>query len=318
MKQGLIITACKKPIQQLLFALVFFTALLVSGRLTAQTDSTKTTEDTVAVETESSLISPAVAFSSIQKADSSIDLKAVMQAKIKGSFMKLPLLKVRFVQIIDDAENELGFGITDKRGTVIFNCKASTLTTDKEGKLHLKAIFSGNKSMDPVEEELTIKKARLEITPLKEDSLLTIKVKLVESGTEKPVPEVVIGIFVKRMFLPVKIGEGTTDENGEASVEISDKLPGDAAGNITLLARLDENEIFGNLESSVSQKWGVAVSDKLKELPRGLWSPHPPIWMLVTFIILMTTVWGHYVVIIYELFRLRKEEPHPPVNANVT
>jgi hypothetical protein len=32
-------------------------------------------------------------------------------------------------------------------------------------------------------------------------------------------------------------------------------------------------------------------------------------WMLITFIILMTAVWGHYIVIVYELFRLRKEQP---------
>jgi len=37
--------------------------------------------------------------------------------------------------------------------------------------------------------------------------------------------------------------------------------------------------------------------------------------MLVTFIILMGTVWGHYVVIVVQLFRLRKEEPHGTVTA---
>ena len=124
------------------------------------------------------------------------------------------------------------------------------------------------------------------------------------------VKETTLGIFVKRLFNPFKIGDGATDDAGALSVEIPGNLPGDAKGNIVLLAKLDENEEFGNLETSLSEPWGIPVSDEVKELPRALWSPHPPIWMLVTFITLLTVVWGHYVVIIWELIRLRKERDH--------
>jgi hypothetical protein len=168
--------------------------------------------------------------------------------------------------------------------------------------------------MDPVDGEVTIKRARLEITPVKGDSLSTVQVKLIDmgTGTETPVPETVVGVFVHRMFNPLKLGEGTTDENGEASVEIANNLPGDANGNITLMAKLDENEMYGNLEASVVQKWGIPVSDKIQDQPRALWSSHPPLWMLITFFILMAVVWGHYIVIVYQLIKLRKEEPHSP------
>jgi hypothetical protein len=131
------------------------------------------------------------------------------------------------------------------------------------------------------------------------------------TGTETPVKETVLGIFVKRLFNPIKVGEGTTDEAGEATIEVPKNLPGDAKGNITLLVKLDENETYGNLEASVLQPWGTPVSDKMSDLPRALWSTHPPLWMLITFIILVGTVWSHYLVIIIQLFRLRKEEPLP-------
>ena len=107
----------------------------------------------------------------------------------------------------------------------------------------------------------------------------------------------------------MKLGEGKTDEAGEALIQIPNNLPGDAHGNITLLAKLDENEVYGNLEAAVTQPWGTPVSDELKALPRSLFSTLPPLWMPITFLILMTAVWGHYIVIIFELFRLRKEEP---------
>jgi hypothetical protein len=124
-----------------------------------------------------------------------------------------------------------------------------------------------------------------------------------------PVDSTTLGVYVKRLFSALKLGEGTTNASGETTIEIPNDLPGDAKGNLTLLARLDENETYGNLEASVVQQWGTPVSDEVKELPRALWSSHPPIWMLVTFVVLMSTVWGHYLVIIIQLFRLRKEEP---------
>jgi hypothetical protein len=214
--------------------------------------------------------------------------------------------------VTDSVERPLGFVITDANGKAVFNIKADAVAPDKAGQLHYKAIFAGNKQMDPAEEELTITRARLEITPVKEDSVLTANVKLIDlaTGTETPVKETVIGVFVKRQFNPMKVGEGTTDESGEAAIEVPNNLPGDTKGNITLLAKLDENETYGSLEAVSVQKWGIPVSDKIEEQQRSLFSSNPPIWMLVTFIILMTVVWGHYLVIIYELIRLRKEEPH--------
>lgn len=284
---------------------------LPSLTITAQTDST--------AKEEVSLLSPSIEFIGVQKGDNTIDLKASLKSKFKGGLILLPYMKISFVQVTDSAEKELGFVITDKRGKAVFNVKEADASPGKDGSVHFKAMFAGNKSMEAAEEEITFKRARLEITPVKGDSLNSVTVKLLDlsSGTPVPVDSVTVGVFVHRLFYPLKVGEGTI-ENGEASVEVPDKLPGDAKGNITLMAKLDENETFGNLEASTTQAWGVPVSDKLTELPRALWSAHPPLWMIITFAILVTAVWGHYIVIIYELFRLRKEEPHPPVNASNT
>ena len=272
----------------------------------AQTDSSAKPE-----VKEATTYAPLIEFVSVQKNDNSVDLKTSVKAKINGALTKLAGLKIEFTIGADSSAKKLGEAITDSRGFVVFNCKPDQLTTDKEGKLNFKASFAGKDSIESAEELVSVKRARLEITPVKEDSLLTVKVKLIDlsTGTETAVPEIDLGVFVKRLFSALKLGEGKTDEAGEASIEIPNNLPGDAKGNITLLAKLDENEVYGNLESAITQTWGTPVSDELKELPRALWSSHPPIWMLVTFIVLMTAVWGHYIVIIFELFRLRKEEP---------
>ena len=298
--------------------------LMLPAGLFAQADTTRSDSSSkaapVAAEQAAStapeLLSPSLTFVCVQKGDNSVDLNVALKTKIKGTFIKLPHLKIKFVRVNGETEKELGFVITNGEGKGVFTVKDS-LVPDSEGKLHFKALFEGNKSMEPAAEEVTVKKARLEIVPVKEDSLLTVKVKLVDVGTgiEVPVKETELGIFIKRSFLPMKIGTATTDENGEAGLEIPNNLPGDTKGNITLLVKLDENETYGNLEASAMQPWGIPISAVIEEQPRALWSPHPPIWMLSTFIVLMAVVWGHFFVIVYQLWRLRKEEPHNTAQA---
>ena len=281
----------------------FLVLLIISpGKIIAQSDTTKK---------EAATYAPLIEFSSIQKGDNSVDLKTSVKAKINGTLTKLAGLKVEFTIGPDSSAKILGEAITDSKGVAIFTCKPDQLTTDKEGKLNFKASFAGKDSIESAEEMIVVKRGRLEIVPVKEDSLLTVKVKLFDlsTGTGMPVDSTTLGVYVKRLFSALKLGEGETDATGETTVEIPNNLPGDAKGNLTLLARLDENETYGNLEASVIQQWGMPISDEIKELPRALWSSHPPIWMLITFIILVTAVWGHYIVIIFELFRLRKEEP---------
>jgi hypothetical protein len=288
-------------------SLLLTTFLIVPGKANAQTDSAAKTAEVK----EATTYTPLIVFVSTQKSDNTVDLKATVKAKINGTLTQLAGLKITFITGVDSNATKLGETMTDSRGVAIFNCKPGQLIIDAEGKLNFKANFAGKNLIEPAEELISVKRARLGITALKDDSLLSVRLKLVDlsTGTETAVPETELGVFVKRLFNPLKLGDGKTDETGEAIIEIPKDLPGDAKGNITLLARLDENDVYGNLEAAVVQQWGIPVSHEVKELPRALWSSHPPIWMLITFIILMTAVWGHYIVIIFELFRLRKEEP---------
>lgn len=309
MKHISIIKSVKIFFHQLVATVVTLVVFGFSSALFAQTDSSKS--PVAAVKNESPLITPAIQFISVQKGDSTIDLKTKLTSKVKGAFIKLPFLKLTFLQVTDTADKVMGLVITDREGKAVFNVKANAVVPDKEGKLHYKVTFAGNKAMETAEEELTIKRAMIILTPIKADSLLSVQAKLVDVGTGTliAVPEAALGLFVKRLFTSLKVGEGTTDINGEATIEIPLNLPGDDKGKITLQARLDENELYGNLETSVVQQWGIPVSVVQQKFPRSLWSTQPPLWMLITFIVLITVVWGHYIVIIFELFRLRKEQP---------
>ncbi len=274
------------------------------------------TEQAVAEEPE--LISPGVDLIAIQKADGSVDLRAAVKAKIDGKVRKMHSLKIHYYLVNDSAETELGAINADLNGYGVFNVKPEQVIDNKEGILNFKAKVNANKNMEEGVGEVSVKRAKLIATPIEEEGVYSVQVKLVDlsTGTETAVSEAAIGLYVKRMFNPLKVGEGTTDENGEAIIEFPGKLPGDAKGNLNIVARLDEDENFGFLEASFTgEKWGIPISDKLEDQPRALWSAHPPLWMLITFIVLMLAVWGHYIVIVYELFRLRKERSHTAINS---
>lgn len=299
------------PLAVLLTAWLLFVPVLLPAQTDSGAPAAADTAAAVEAPEEAELISPAIELISIQKGDSSVDLKAIVKAKVDGKMRKLYGLKAVFFMITDSAETEVGTVVTDRNGFAMLNIKAGQLVTNPDGTLRFKVTVAGPKNLEAGEGEVTVKRAMLIMTPVKEDNLLSVQLKLVDlsTGEEKPVPETAVGLFVKRSFYPMKLGEGNTDENGEATIEVPNNLPGDPLGNITLLGKLEENETYGNLEVASTQKWGVAVSNRIEDQPRALWSSHPPLWMLITFIILMTAVWGHYIVIVYELFRLRKEQP---------
>jgi hypothetical protein len=280
--------------------------LAIPGILYAQTDSTAEPADTTAGP---ELISPSIEVIGLQKADNTIDLKVYLRAKIEGTLTKLYGLNVEFYYTGGPEDQLLGSVTTDDNGVATLNCKADGLTADKEGKINFKVAYPGNNRFEKTEEVLALKRAKLVMTASGEDSVKSVLLKLVDlsSGTETMIPEAKLSLYVGRMFSALKIGEGSTDESGEATIEIPGNLPGDTVGNLSIIARLEEDEQYGNVEATTLQQWGTPVSDKIRRAPRALWSASPPLWMLVTFIILMTIVWGHFLVIIFELVRLRKE-----------
>ena len=123
-----------------------------------------------------------------------------------------------------------------------------------------------------------------------------------------PIVEAPVVVYVKRMFRPLKVGEGTTDESGNVEIEFPLDLPGDENGNLEITAMIEESETYGSLAATTSKTWGYVVAQDVEELPRALWSPNPPLWMFITFIILMVMVWGNYVIIIFKLFRIRSNK----------
>ncbi|MDP2924747.1 MAG: hypothetical protein Q8N99_00075, partial [Nanoarchaeota archaeon] len=141
------------------------------------------------------------------------------------------------------------------------------------------------------------------------DSIRTISVNafITDKGKEKPVSGEVVMIYVPRMFTLLPISELTLDDNGTASIEFPSDLPGDKDGNITIIAKFEENMTFGNVEKREIINWGLPTDYSVLFSHRALWTKTPPRWMIITLSILLAGVWGHYLFALISLIRIRND-----------
>ncbi len=118
------------------------------------------------------------------------------------------------------------------------------------------------------------------------------------------------------MFSLLPIGEITLDDAGTGSVEFPADLPGDKAGNITIIAKIEDHPDYGFLEKRETVKWGTISDYSSPAGHRALWTKIAPRWMIYTLSVLLTGVWGHYLFAIISLIRIkrnaRKEKKSEP------
>lgn len=126
------------------------------------------------------------------------------------------------------------------------------------------------------------------------------------TGTVMPLENVKIKLGVKRYFgeLPVG-GEVFTNADGNAVFTYADStILGDSAGNIVLMARLDDLDYESTVWSDTVQ-WGVVNNAQYWTDRRALWknNDYVPIWLMATFGGILALVAG---VILFVLLRLKK------------
>jgi hypothetical protein len=198
----------------------------------------------------------------------------------------------------------------DGNATLKFPVK-SGLLKDKEGKTTYTADFPGKGNYLSTSASVTVKLAQIQLTFSKVDSIHTIYVKVTqtEGNNEiKPVPKESVIIYVPRMLSDLKIGEISLDENGTGSVEYTGGLVGDSLGNLVVIAKIEENDNYGNVIGQSTVSWGIPKQYFLAERPaRELWTPIAPVWMIVTLIIMLAGVWGHYIYAVIQLIIIKRQ-----------
>jgi len=178
------------------------------------------------------------------------------------------------------------------------------------------AIAKANPKDEETTTELEIAKAKIEIDTLNEDGTrsVTAKVFSFENGDWVPAKDVEVKIGVKRSGgSSLKIGEDesyTTDSLGQVSGEFKlDSLPtNDLKGNIVLIAKIEDNDQFGNLSIEKTVSWGKYYQHSSGFGQRALWAPRfkSPLWLIFMAYSIVVGVWGTLIYLIVQIFKMKR------------
>lgn len=205
---------------------------------------------------------------------------------------------------------ELGTAKSDKNGKAVLEVKPDVkLPFDENGSVLFTASYDGEENSEPASEELTITDIGLEMTLEEIDSVKTVTIKLTKrssDGEMLPLGDMEVNVYVKRLYSNLKIGAAYLDEEtGEGSIEFP-VLPGDSAGNVEIIARIDESEEYGIVENSQILPWGMPVHYSTVRQGKELWSHNAPTWMTITLYIFLAGVWYHLILVFRRMIRIKK------------
>jgi hypothetical protein len=241
------------------------------------------------------------------------DESRIFSVKLTGESEEGPVpvyqAKIELISVAEDKSEVVGTVTTDKDGKASFTVKSGlSLLKDKDGVAEVKSVFKGTGKLAGAEASVKFKELNLQMVLVEKDSLNTITLKASSLGPKGeiiPLKETNFNLYVQGLYSKLKIGECFVDA-GEGTFTFPNNIPGDENGNLKIFARLEENEVFGEIEKTKNAKWGNHRSGFV-EPQRSLWTSGAPIWMITTLIILLAGVWSHYMYAIVQLIKIRKE-----------
>jgi hypothetical protein len=235
--------------------------------------------------------------------------------KLKADNKLQPVKDVVLQVYLDSAtaENLIGKTTTNAKGEakspIPWSLKDKWVSADRHKFI---VITEATQKSDETTTELEIAKARIVIDTLNEDGLRSVqaKVESLENGEWVVAKDVEVKLGAKRMGGILKINDeeaATTDSTGFAVGEFKlTELPAeDSKNNITLVARTEDNELYGNLSIEKTVPWGTVFTHQSNVGNRSLWATRhrSPIWLLVMAYSIIAGVWS---VILYLIFQIVK------------
>jgi hypothetical protein len=177
------------------------------------------------------------------------------------------------------------------------------------------AVAAASKDFDETPGEAAVTKTKLSIDTSSDGETKSIKVTVLAlNGSDwVPAKDVEMKVGISRMGGILSAGDDptyTTDSSGSVTVEFKkDSLPGDEKGNIVLTAKVEENDVYGNLLLEKTVPWGVAFkADNNFFNQRTLWTRgnKAPFWLLFMALSIIIGVWGTILYLVRQMFKIKK------------
>jgi len=249
-----------------------------------------------------------------KKEDMSRTVIATVTAKnAEGKFVPANNARINFYAANGKKEELLESVNTDNKGQSVIELKKD-LPLDENNSFTIISKIENDSLIDNAEEQIHYKDANLVLNINSSDTDRMVTAIVTEIGKDKkelPVKDAVVKFYVQRLFgiMPVLEDNAiTTDEKGEASFAFPKNVPGDTAGVVVLVARIEDNDQFGNVEKRATESWGTILAVNKNPFPRALWEPNAPIPLVLTVSILFIGVWSIYLFIFYQLRKIKEDK----------
>lgn len=273
-------------------AILGILTLITLGDVLAQKTKKKTTR--VAVEY-------------VKNHDKTESLVATLRVK-DPKYIALVDVVVQFYSVLDTSKVLLDKIRTNDKGEAIFLLKENPkILKDSSGVMSFEIEYLGDKSKKSSKKKVSVKQANLEVSFFQKEDVKSIEVSASEIGTDGeliPIEGITLQFYVEGTFSLLNFAKEKTDEDGMVQVEFPVDMPGDTAGVLTIVVKIEENRTFGTIESIGKMNWAIQL-EPVKEKQRGLGDTDAPLWMVYTLIILLSAVWFHYFYVIFLIIKIK-------------
>ncbi len=239
-------------------------------------------------------------------------LKATTKAKIDGKFQLVPGIHVSFYITDQTAPNLLGKAVTNEAGEAAVAIPATASNEWKKSpKQSFIVVSEATKEYDATTGNADITKARIKIDTTADKQITATLLEQTDS-TWVPIAGVDMKITVQRLGGDLDVNETptyTTDSLGMVNAEFKrDTLPGDEKGNLVLVAKVEESDLFGSLTTEQTVPWGkpttyVSEFDKKTLFARRGKAPG---WLKFMAYTIFLLVWLSLAYLVVQIWKLKK------------
>jgi len=236
-------------------------------------------------------------------------LTAVMKYKENKKYKLIEGEVVLFYFLENEEEMELGIAVTNKNGEAIFTISNETVipvdtSTNMSGFI---ARYEGSEKFKATENDIEIIDIKLD---LKLDIIDSVKMVYLSAheinfdGELLPIEEADVIIYVPRLYSYLPVGEGLIEE-GEFEFEFPNDIPGRDNGELSVIAKIEEHDDYGDVEVKSDINWGTPVAFVNEEMAVSLFGKAPS-WMIVVIFIILIGAWYHLFLTLYKLYKIKK------------
>jgi hypothetical protein len=244
----------------------------------------------------------------IMEGDAYLNIKAT--AKIEDETLPVPNIEIEVYNEVEGEEIVLGNTTTKMNGESRFILhKSMGIKADSTNTYNLGISFKGNDRFSRASKSTSFKEAQITANLITKDSIHYISATLKETVTDSALVGESLDVRVQRLFRPLRIGEefNFTDDNGTILVPVEEGIPG-VDGKLTIEVVLNDSDAYGTLKDIVIAPVGIPIVDESTFDQRKMWSTRDktPIFLLIFVNAIIFVMWGIFIYLIANLFRISK------------